>query len=73
MLSRADVDSIKPGDTLYHVKEKDSRGAPLKVKVNGKPKVWVTRPKEYTIPVKYGLYNCFYITEANGHEWAKGV
>jgi hypothetical protein len=26
------------------------------VKVNGNPKIWKTRPKDVTVPIKYGLY-----------------
>jgi len=28
------------------------------VKVNGAVKTWKTRPNEFEIPVKYGLYEC---------------
>lgn len=28
------------------------------VKVNGAVKTWVTRPDEFEIPVKYGMYEC---------------
>lgn len=33
---------------------------------NGKTKTWVTRPDEFRIPVKYGLYAYDYIDETNG-------
>lgn len=32
---------------------------------NGKTKLWKTRPQEFRIPVKFGLYAYGYITEAN--------
>ena len=28
----------------------------IHVKVNGKPKVWKTRPDDVSVPIKYGLY-----------------
>jgi hypothetical protein len=39
------------------------------VRQNGKVKLWKTRPTEFKIPVKYGLYEYFYITQDNAHEW----
>lgn len=32
---------------------------------NGKTQTWVTRPDEFKIPVKFGLYQYGYITELN--------
>lgn len=36
---------------------------------NGKTKTWKTRPGHFRIPVKYGLYEHFYITHENAHEF----
>jgi hypothetical protein len=36
-----------------------------KWRVNGKCKTWKTRPLEFKLPVKYGLYNYGYITHDN--------
>lgn len=44
-------------------------GAPVRCRANGKCKTWKTRPKEFRLPVKYGLRTCFYITHRNAHEW----
>lgn len=33
------------------------------VRRNGKTKTWVTRPDEFRVPIKYGLRDCFYITQ----------
>lgn len=38
-------------------------------RVNGKCKTWKTRPDEFRLPMKYGLYECFYIDNSNAHEW----
>ena len=46
---------------------KGPKGHPQKWKVTGKPKTWKTRPDEVKVPVKFGLYSCAYITEANIH------
>lgn len=44
-------------------------GKPLKCRASGKCQTWKTRPLEFKLPVKYGLYQSFYITEKNAHEW----
>jgi hypothetical protein len=36
---------------------------------NGKTKVWKTRPSEFRIPIKWGLYRYGYIFEATAHEF----
>lgn len=34
---------------------------------NGQTKVWKTRPDDFRVPVKFGLYNYDYITPENAH------
>lgn len=34
---------------------------------NGKTKTWKTRPNDFNIPVKHGLYDYGYITQDNAH------
>ncbi len=41
----------------------------IRCRVNGKCKTWKTRPNEFQLPVKYGMYECFYITEKNCGDW----
>lgn len=36
---------------------------------NGACKTWVTRPREFRLPVKYGLYSYGYVTHENAHEY----
>lgn len=36
---------------------------------NGATKTWVTRPLEFRVPVKFGLYEYGYLTELNAHEF----
>lgn len=40
------------------------------VRRTGKTQTWKTRPLEFKIPVKFGLYESFYITEKNAHEFS---
>ena len=52
-----------------HLTNKDKNKTPLKVRRTGKTQTWKTRPDEFKIPVKYGLYESTYITHNNAHEW----
>jgi hypothetical protein len=40
-----------------------------RVKVVGKCKVWKTRPKEFRLPVKWGLYESSAIEHHNASDW----
>ena len=42
---------------------------PLRCRSNGQCKTWKTRPDEFKLPVKHGLYDYFYITQENAAEW----
>jgi hypothetical protein len=49
-----------------------NRGKIITVRVNGKCKIWKTRPGEFQLPVKYGMYECGYITHSDLARWTKG-
>jgi hypothetical protein len=51
------------GQSFYH------RATGKRVRVSGRCKTWVTRPDEFQLPVKYGLYTSLYITDRNAHEF----
>ena len=36
---------------------------------SGRTKVWPTRPKDFRVPVKYGLYQSGYVTAQHAQEW----
>lgn len=52
-----------------HATIKDSKGNPATVRRNGKTQTWKTRPNDFKVPVKYGLYEYLYITQDNAHEF----
>lgn len=52
-----------------HVSLKNRDGSRLRARRNGKTKTWKTRPEEFKIPCKYGLYEYFYIDQNNCDEW----
>jgi hypothetical protein len=66
--------------TVDHWHTHSSTGKIYRVRRSGKTKTWKTRPGEFRIPVKcefripvkYGLYQSFYITHENAHEWIDG-
>jgi len=51
------------------LKNRDKKQTPLKVRRNGKTQTWKTRPNDFKIPVKYGLYEYTYITQDNCDSW----
>lgn len=52
-----------------HVELKDSRGNPVRCRASGKCQTWKTRPDEFKLPVKYGLYHSFYLNNLNANCW----
>ena len=54
-----------------HVSIKNANGTPLRARRTGKTKTWKTRPDEFSVPVKYGMYASFYITQENANEWSE--
>lgn len=57
-------------NNFEHVsKTNKSDKQPMRVRRTGKTKTWKTRPDEFQIPVKYGLYESGYITHDNAKEW----
>ncbi len=60
---------ILQADRFEHATLKNSDGTPLRARRNGKTKTWKTKPGTFQIPAKYGLKECFYITQDNAHEW----
>ncbi len=65
-------DDAMTGRMFHHVREKNADGTPLRVRANGACKTWKTRPDEFRLPVKYGLYRYLYIDHDNAHEWRVG-
>lgn len=39
----------------------------IKWRANGKCKIWKTRPDEFKLPIKHGLYSHWYLTNENAH------
>lgn len=52
-----------------HLDLKDSRGNAVVCRASGKCQTWKTRPEDFKLPVKYGMYDSFYITPENAMQW----
>jgi hypothetical protein len=56
--------------TIYHRTLRNRDGTALRVRSSGKCQTWKTRPEEFKLPVKYGMYESSYITHATASEWS---
>lgn len=60
-----EVKQLRIGQVTYHDRLRNSDGTPQRWRVNGKPKIWKTRPNEVRVPIKRGMYEWGYINEVN--------
>lgn len=60
---------IQTAKSFAHKTLKNADGSAMRCRASGKCQTWKTRPNEFKLPVKYGLYNSFYITETNADDW----
>jgi len=70
-MTRNDAINATYRQELYHRWLKNADGTPMRCRVNGKCKTWKTRPDDFSLPVKRGLRECFYINPANQLEWSE--
>ena len=61
--------TLKIGTVLYHLVERNADGSPFRARVNGKCKTWKTRPEDFRLPIKHGLYKHYYVTPESSNEW----
>lgn len=54
---------------FHHRTIRNADGTPARCRRNGQCKTWKTRPGEFSLPVKHGLRQCFYITQHNAADW----
>jgi hypothetical protein len=63
------IEEAKAHDQFEHVAKKNADGTRMRVRRNGRTKLWKTKPERFQIPVKHGLYSYGYITNENAGEW----
>ncbi len=69
MITKKIAENAKYRQVFHHVLLLNADNTPMRCRVNGKCKVWKTRPEDFRLPVKHGLKTCFYITPQNAGEW----
>lgn len=69
MITKEQAKMLQHGTILHHVSLKNADGSPVRCRINGKVKTWQRQPDAFRLLVKYGLKDCFYITERNANEW----
>ena len=69
MITKQQAVAAQYRQEFWHRTVKNADGTPARCRVNGACKVWKTRPDEFRLPVKHGMYDCSYITESNAAEW----
>ena len=62
-------ENVGANSELWHRTARNADGSPVRCRVNGQVKRWERRPNEFRLPVKYGLRECFYLTNRNAAEW----
>jgi len=66
-----DADTAMTADTFYHRTKKYARSdRPIEVRKMGATKRWVRQPEKFRVPVKFGMYDSFYIDNRNADEWS---
>lgn len=63
--------TLHHGQVLYHVRERNVDGTPLRARVNGALKVWKRRPWKFQLPMKVGFFQsgCFHLHDGMAHDW----
>lgn len=56
-------------DRFEHCTLKNRDGSPVRARRNGKNREWKRTPDRFEIPVKYGLRQCFKISNNNMNDW----
>lgn len=67
MLTLQEAKSLKYGTLLYHITARNVDGTPKRWRVTGAPKLWKTRPKEVSVPIKHAMKDYDYITHSTLH------
>ena len=65
----SEVKCLTHGTVVHHKTATNADGTPSRARVNGKVKTWKRDDSRVQVPMKHGLYDCFYITEDNMQQW----
>lgn len=65
MITVSQAKRLRHGQTVWLKDGWDSDGTAAHCRVMGKVQLWKTRPNDFKVPVKRGLYDSGYITPSN--------
>jgi hypothetical protein len=69
MITKEQIMELPLGYELHHRWARNADGTPERWRINGKVQTWKTRPEDFKVPVKYGLYSYGYITHNEVHHF----
>lgn len=70
MMTRALATKLPLGTILLHKRLTNADGSPLRARINGICHERNERNEQFRLPMKHGLYKCFYITLENAADWS---
>lgn len=73
MITANQAKGLRYSQYVYLIGEYDSDGQPSKAKVSGKVQTWKTRPNDFKVPLKRGLYDTGYLTPSNANNFTLTV
>jgi hypothetical protein len=65
MLTKEQAINLPLRTILHYHRPKINTDICHRWRINGKSKTWKTRPEEFKIPIKFGLYEHGYLTHEN--------
>jgi hypothetical protein len=69
MLTKEQAVTLPVGAVLFNTSKIGKDKRPVRVRVNGRCQTWKKVPDRWSLPVKYGLHNCFYVTPDSAEHW----
>lgn len=69
LLTLERIKALTRNDVLLHVELTNADGSPQRWRVNGKVQTWKTRPNDFKVPLKRGLWEYDYLTPDNAHQF----
>ena len=62
MITKEQAIKLQHGDIIFKIGDYNADGTAMRWRVNGKCKLWKTRPEDFSVPLKYGLYSFGHLT-----------
>lgn len=69
MITKEQALALKLREEIHSSLNRNRDGTCAKWRVNGQVKTWKTRPEEFRVPVKYGMYTYGYVTDISSDDY----